>query len=102
MMRAAILRDKWWLTLNALAIAAYLMIASATWHEPDGFDLAVTRSVSEMPLLLVVGVVDAVWFGLTSIKAAQGRSTWISFSAVLLALGCWVAAYCIDRSQWGA
>jgi hypothetical protein len=99
--RSALNREKWWLAFNVLAVAIYLAMASTTWGEPDGFDLAITRGVTELPLFLIVAVADLVWFGRAAAKAATRPEGWRSMAPLLLVFAAWVGAYCFDWSQWG-
>jgi hypothetical protein len=101
-MRAALQRDIGWLVFNGLAICVYLALASKYWtSEPEAFDLAVSRSVTELPLALVVAASNTVWLIVISRRIAARRGTAWSMAVLLLAFATWVAAYLIDRSHWG-
>lgn len=101
-MRAALQRDIGWLVFNGLAICIYLAMASKYWTgEPEAFDLAVSRSVDEFPLAMVVLLSNTVWLILISRGIAARRRTPWSMAVLLLAFATWIAAYLFDRAHWG-
>ena len=97
----AIGRQKWGLIANAILIVICLLIARSMWHEPEDVDIAISRSVLEGPFILIAGLLDLVWLVWAVVKIVRNPAQWQSILPVTITLAAWVAAYSLDRSQWG-
>ena len=96
-----------WLTVNIIGMAAFLILASQFWTEPElaevsGASLgdAFGWFFTAVPIVLVAFVWDFAWF-ITALRRERGRDRADSISASIIVAGLWIIVLYIDNAHHG-